>query len=103
MSELDYLRTLEIDYIKAVNDRDMAIQRLKDLRSEIEQIVSPESPYVGEYITAKILTRKGRTDWKAAAGTLLGSDAEALDAVAEKFRNPPTSVLTITTNRKNRD
>ena len=102
MNELDYLRKLEIDYIQALNDRDRANQRLSDLRSEIEQMVSPENPYQGEYITAKVLTRRGLTDWKAATGTLLGGDAESIDALAEKFRKPSTSVLTITRNKKNR-
>lgn len=78
----------EREYARVLMESEAVKIRLDDAKAALLDL-TPESGRKGEILQViRTAPRKGSTDWKAAAATLLGGDVEAIDAMAEKFRKP---------------
>lgn len=99
MDDLKYLQNLELRLLKLMNQRDLINGQVEELRNELQDLVSDDG-YMGPHLTMKWQKYRGRTDWKAVVGMMVGGDAEAMDKFAEEYRKTGGRKFVVTTTRR---
>ena len=95
--DLDYLESLELQYVQELSKKDTAEEKIAELREELKDLVGDEG-YTGRHLNMKWVTSRGATDWKEATKELVQGDLEVIEEYQERFRRKSSTKFTVTSN-----
>ena len=97
--DLEMIESLELDYLKALNAKDLAEEKIAELREELKGLVGKEG-FEGRHLNMTWVTSRGATDWKKCVEHITGGDKDTMDELAEEYRKAGSTKFTVTSNKK---